>query len=141
MGLINPKPIQKSKQTIFKGEFTCINKQSKVAYGWAYVSTKKGELQEDHSGDSWKIEEVVKTAHDFVCECRVGGESHIYKGGAELVESIVLSNDIQKMLGIDLEMEGWLVGFRITDETLLEKVEKGDYAMFSIGGFGIKEEV
>jgi hypothetical protein len=130
----------KQNSIIFKGELTNVDKVQKVAYGWAYVSTKKGVIQTDHSGDTWDITEVEKTAHDFVCECRVGGESHIYKGGAELVESLVFSETIQKMLGIDLGMEGWLVGFRITDEELLEKVEKGDYAMFSIGGSGIREE-
>lgn len=127
--------------TIIKGEFSSINKQSKVAYGWAYVSTVNGVLQKDHSGDTWSIEEIEKTAHDFVCECRVGGEAHIFKGGAELVESIVLSNTLQKALGIDLNKEGWFVGFRITDPELLDKVEKGDYSMFSIGGQGIREEI
>ena len=130
-----------SKQMIFKGEFTSVNKQSKTAYGWFYVSTIKGELQEDHSGDTWSIQEIEKTAHDFVCNCRVGGEAHIFKGGAELVESLVFSEAIQKALGIDLGCEGWFGGFRITDSELLEKIEKGDYAMFSIGGMGMREEV
>jgi hypothetical protein len=80
-----------------------------------------------------------------VCDCRVGGESHIFKGGAELVESMVFSKALQDALNIDIKkdgesVEGWFVGFRITDEDLLDKVEKGELSMFSIGGSGIREE-
>lgn len=132
---MNAKP----SQIIFKGELFKADKVHKVAYGWAYVSKKDGEVVVDHSGQTWPIEEVEKTAHQFVCDCRVGGESHIFKGGAELVESMVFTSTLQKALGIDLGKEGWLVGFRITDEDLLQKVEKGELSMFSIGGTGIIE--
>ena len=65
--------------------------------------------------------------------------NQIYKGGAELVESVVFSKALQDALGIDLGCEGWFGGFRITDENLLAKIEKGEYSMFSIGGSGIRE--
>lgn len=85
---------------------------------------------------------MQKSAHEFVLDCRVGGEAHIWKGGAELVDSIVFTKEIQEVLGIDLGKEGWFGGFRITDPDLLEKVEKGTvYEMFSIGGTGLREEV
>jgi len=131
---------------IFKGELSTVDKQHKTAYGWAYVSKKGSNAVVDHSGDTWDISEVEKTAHQFVLDCRVGGESHIVKGGAELVESIVLSKAVQDALGIDVKkdgesVEGWFVGFRITDDELLAKVEKGELTMFSIGGTGVREEV
>ena len=130
-----------SKTCTLTGTFTSVNKSSKVAYGWFYVSKEHGEYVPDHSGDTWDISEIEKTAHDFVCNCREGGEAHVFKGGAELVESVVFSEALQKALGIDLKKEGWFGGFRITDPQLLEKVEKGEYTMFSIGGNGIREEV
>lgn len=138
MGLLN---LTKSKQLVIKGEFTSVNKASKVAYGWFYVSKVNGEFVSDHSGDTWSIEEIEKTAHDFVCNCRESGEMHLFKGGAELVESIVFSKALQNALGIDLKKEGWFGGFRITSPELLEKVEKGIYTMFSIEGMGIRQEV
>jgi hypothetical protein len=128
-------------QIIFKGELKKVDSVTKVAYGWAYVSKKGSDVVVDHSGQSWPIEQVEKTAHQFVCDCRVGGENHVFKGGAELVESMVFSEAVQKALGIDLGKQGWFVGFRITDPELLEKVEKGELAMFSIGGTGIIEEI
>lgn len=133
-------------EIIFKGFLENIDPVCKVAYGWAYVAKKGDSVVIDHSGDEWPIEEVEKTAHDFISNCRVGGESHVTKGGAELVESIVFSKALQDALGIDIKkdgesIEGWFVGFRITDPELLEKVEKGELSMFSIGGTGIKEEI
>lgn len=126
---------------VIKGQFTRVNKASKTAWGWFYVSKVNGEYVPDHSGDTWDIEDIQKTAHDFVCESRVGGEAHIWKGGAELVESIVFTKELQDVLGIDLKKEGWFGAFRILDADLLEKIEKGDYEMFSIGGTGQREEV
>jgi hypothetical protein len=130
-----------SNTHFLKGEFVKVNKATKTAWGWFYVSKENGEYVPDYSGDTWDIEDVQKTAHDFVCECRVGGEAHIFKGGAELVESIVFTKELQDILGIDLNKEGWFGAFRILDPDLLEKVEKRDYLMFSIGGTGLREEV
>jgi len=128
-------------QVIFKGEFSKVDKVHKVAYGWAYVTESDATTVVDHSGDTWDIAQVEKTAHQFVCDCRVGGESHVFKGGAELVESLVFSKAVQEALGIDLKKQGWFVGFKITDETLLEKIEKGELSMFSIGGNGNREAI
>lgn len=138
--------MNKNTQVIFKGELSSVNKEHKTAYGWAYVCKKGSSVVEDHSGDTWDIKEVEKTAHEFVLECRVGGESHIVKGGAELVESMVFSRELQDALEIDIKkdgesVEGWFVGFRINDEELLQKVETGELPMFSIGGTGIREEI
>lgn len=130
---------------IFKGELSSVSKKHKVAYGWSYVSKKGDKTVKDHSGQVWSIDQVEKTAHQFVIDCRVGGESHIFKGGAELVESMVFTREVQDALGIDIQkdgesVEGWFVGFRITDDDLLEKVQKGELTMFSIGGTGIIED-
>jgi uncharacterized protein YuzE len=128
----------------FKGEFCKVSKTNsdyQVAYGWAYVSKKDGKEVTDHSGDVWDIAEIEKTARQFVCDCRVGGESHIYKGGAVLVHSIVFTKEVQEALGVDLGQEGWFIGMEIRDASLLEKVQKGSLSMFSIGGSGIREDV
>jgi hypothetical protein len=131
---------------IFKSELEILDPVTKIAYGWSYVSKKGSGVVVDHSGQEWDIAEVEKTAHEFVCDCRVGGESHVTKGGAELVESIVFSRELQDALGIDIKkdgasVEGWFTGFRITDPALLAKVESGELSMLSIGGTGIIEEV
>lgn len=133
-------------QIIFKGELSSVDKTHRVAYGWAYVSKKGSEAVVDYSGDTWDISEIEKTAHEFVLDCREGGDSHSVIGGAELVESMVFSKCLQDALGIDIKkdgesVEGWFVGFRINDDELLAKVEKGELSMFSIGGTGVREDV
>jgi uncharacterized protein YuzE len=125
----------------FKGEFCKVSKENsdyQVAYGWAYVSKVNDEEVVDHSGDVWPIDEIEKTARQFVCDCRVGGESHIYKGGAVLVHSIVFTKEVQDALEIDLKKEGWFVGFEVRDAALLQKIQKGELTMFSIGGSGLR---
>ena len=128
-------------RVILKGELKKVDKDKKVAYGWAYVSKVEDSQVVDHSGQTWEIDDVRHTAHQFVTDCRTGGEMHITKGGATLVESIVLTKDVQSALGIDLKKEGWFVGFRIEDDVLLERVEKGELVMFSIGGVGLEEKI
>jgi hypothetical protein len=130
---------------IFKGTLDTIDSVQKTAYGWAYVCKKGTQTVVDHSGDTWSISEIEATAHDFIAK-RMGGESHTEYGGATMVESIVFSKAVQDALGIDIKkdgesIEGWFVGFKISDPELLEKVQKGELSMFSIGGSGIREEI
>ena len=126
---------------VLKGNFTKIDKKHKVCYGWAYVCEKGETTIVDHSGDTWPIEELEKTAHEFVIGCRVGKELHSGTEKAVLVESLVFTEEVQKALGIDLGKCGWFVGFRILDEEVLEKIATGEYAMFSIGGNGNRDVI
>ena len=58
---------------------------------------------------------------------------------AQVVESVVLSADLQKALGIDMPYEGWFIGVKIHDANVWKKIEDGEYTGFSIGGSGIRE--
>jgi len=47
-------------------------------------------------------------------------------------------------MGIDLGFEAWWVGFKVNKSEypdIWEKIKKGEYSMFSIGGFAEREEV
>lgn len=124
---------------IFKADIAKV--KNKVAYGFAYVSKKDGEVVVDHSGDSWSIDEVEKTAHEFITECRVGGSMHSEMNVARVVESVVFTKEKQEALGIDLGMECWFIGMEILDDEVLKQIETGELQMFSIGGMGTREEV
>lgn len=126
---------------ILKGQFTKVDKKHRTVYGWAYVSKKNGKRVTDHSGDTWDMDEIEKTAHEFVIDCRVGKAQHEGDEKAVLVESLVLSKAVQEALGIELDCEGWFVGFRILDDEVLKQIENQELQMFSIGGFGSREEV
>jgi hypothetical protein len=128
-------------QVLFKGNLDKVDKVHKVAYGWAYVAEKGATEVVDHSGDIWPIEELEKSAHQFVIDCRVGKSSHRGIQKSTLVESIVFTKEVQDALNIDLGKVGWFVGFRIEDEDVLKQIENGELAMFSIGGSGTREEL
>jgi len=125
----------------FTGTLHKVDKTLKVAYGWAYLSEEGNMEVVDHSGDVWSVEELEKSAHDFVIDCRVGKAMHSGDQKAVLVESIVFTVEKQQALGINLNKVGWFVGFRIQDDEVLKQIENGELAMFSIGGNGTREAI
>ena len=111
-----------------------------TVYGWASVNTERGEIVTDHQDDQVSDAEIVKAAHDFITSSRIGGVLHArrddglpYRGG-DVVESLVMTPDVQKSLGIDLGKTGWFIGYRIDDPEVRGLVKSGDLKAFSIGG-------
>lgn len=117
-----------------------------VVYGWASVTTVGGEPVVDLQKDVIPTDVLVKAVHEFMQDHRTGGVMHIYKTASEpqpieagvIVESIVLTADVQKALGCDLGKEGWFIGYKITDATVRKMVEDGELTEFSIGGKGVR---
>ena len=129
-----------------KLQITKVDKENRMVFGFFNVNKIGNELVEDLQKDTIETEELEKAAYDFVLNARIAGDSHLRKGVGNLVESMVFT--VEKQLAIlktleqigvkdaqfDLGIEGWWGGFQITDETVLEKIDKGDYPMFSVGG-------
>lgn len=116
------------------------NDALQTVYGWASVIHKDGQIVTDHQDDRIEEAEMVKAAHDFVTTSRHGGLLHAmtpdgqpHKGG-EIVESLVLTPDVQKALGIDLGQSGWFVGYHVADPDAWTLVKAGTLKAFSIGG-------
>jgi hypothetical protein len=83
---------------------------------------------------------MTKAAHDFMASSRHGGLLHAlrddgapHKGG-EVVESLVLTADVQKALGVDLGKTGWFVGYHVADPDAWALVKSRKLRAFSIGG-------
>ena len=129
-------------------EFTLtkVDKEKRMVFGFFSVNKIGEELLEDRQQDLIETEELEKAAYDFVLNARIAGEGHIRKGVGNLVESFMITYDKMEAIlktvedmGVagatfDLKMEGWWGGFQVTDSDVLEKIEKGDYPMFSVGG-------
>lgn len=107
-----------------------------IVWGWASVVEENGVEVEDHQGDVISSEDMQKAAHDFVRNVRMGKVMHEGAYKTELVDSVFMSNDLQKALGIDLGKVGWLVGFHVPDAGVWKRVKSGDLPAFSIGGRG-----
>src|SRR3954468_5311994 len=79
-----------------------VNDELRTVYGWASVNTEKGSIVTDHQDDQVDDAEIIKAAHDFMTNSRVGGLLHARGGdgmahqGGDIVESVVFTPDVQK---------------------------------------------
>lgn len=120
------------------------NDEKMYAFGWANVSMSvDGELIEDWQKDIIEPEELESAAYEFVLLYREGGEMHERGGVAELIESVVFTEEKMKAMGIPEGTlpVGWWIGFKVLDSEVWEKVKDGTYSMFSIEGAAERVEV
>lgn len=126
--------IEKGKDEMM--EIKKIDEDERLVFGWFSVVEKEGKLIKDFQNDYIEPDQLEKAAYSYVLDARIAGDSHIKKGVGRLVESIVFTKDKQDALGIDLGCVGWWGGFYIDDDSVWDKIKKGEYPMFSIGGTG-----
>lgn len=110
------------------------DEELRVVYGWASVIEQNGETVIDRQGDSIAPQTLVKAAHAFMQESRRSKEMHRGTSIGEVVESIVLTKDVQKTLGVTLDKVGWYIAIKINNEDVWNKIQTGAYRAFSIGG-------
>lgn len=116
-----------------------VSVEQQLVYAWASVIEEDGEPVVDSHGDIIEEAELVKAAHRSLRRM-VGKEMHQGEAIAEIVESFVLTNEVQKLLDIELGKVGWLVAMKIHDPDVWQKVKDGELAALSIGGRGIRSE-
>jgi len=108
----------------------------RLVFGWASISTNSGTEVIDKQGDIIAPDELEKAAYDFVLYSRTQGDMHVRKGVGRLVESMVFTKQKQELLGIDLGLEGWFVGFKVDDDAVWKSIKAGNLPEFSVGGRG-----
>lgn len=122
---------------------TKTNDELQVVYGWASVTKVNGAAVVDLQDDVIETTELVKAVQDFMLDSRKGGIMHMRGDDGPVVigavvESIVLTEDVQKTLGIDLGREGWFIGIKVMHESVWKMVKDGKLKAFSIGGSGAR---
>jgi hypothetical protein len=117
-----------------------LDDEQRIIYGWASVTTVKGEMIVDTQGDVIETETLHKAVNDFMENVRVGKLMHQGEPVGQIIHSFPISKEICDALGIQTDMEGWITGYKVYDENLWQDVKAGKYAAFSIGGAAIKEE-
>jgi len=133
--------LKKEYQEAPKTGILKINEEQRVVYGWAYVSTYKGEVFEDSHNDTISTEELVKAANDFMLDVRQAKAMHKGDSIGEVIHSLPISNDIAKALDIQTDREGWIIAMKIHDDEVWEGVKSGKYRGFSIGGTALREQL
>ena len=110
-----------------------INEEQRIVFGFASVADVV-----DQHGDIIEADELEKAAYHYVLESRRGDEMHVIKGVGNLVESMVFTKEKQELFGLDIPISWW-VGIKLSPESF-ERVKKGDYIAFSIGGSAYGEK-
>ena len=134
--MLDKKRCKKSADLVVKAEVLKANDDERTVLGWASVIERDGQPVIDHQGDVIDEPTLVKAAHGFMSNYRVGKAMHDGQPVSDAVESMVFTRDLQKALGIDLGMVGWLVKFKVNDDEVWKKVKSGELRSFSIGGRG-----
>jgi len=84
--------------------------------------------------------DIEKTAHDYLAKRRVVGFRHSEKAEAVVVESYIAPVDFI-LDGEQVKKGSWLLGIIIEDDELWRMVKEGEINGFSVGGFGLREEL
>lgn len=129
------------------GEVTEVQKAAedlRLATGWANVLTDKGVEVVDGEGDSVDEPDLVKAVAAFMAKPeseREVKDTHGLTGNKKVVghvvESLVVTKALKTAMGLPASFPtGWLATVRIADDDVWQKVKKGEYRMFSMGGKG-----
>lgn len=132
--------LRKSEPTQNDFKIIKVDEEQRIIYGWASVTTYKGELVVDRQGDIIRTETLHKAINEFMENVRVGKLMHEGEQVGQIIHSFPITKDICAALGIQSDMEGWITGYKVYDDTLWEDVKVGKYGAFSIGGAAMKEE-
>jgi hypothetical protein len=125
------------------GEIIKADDEQQIVFGWAYVvKDKNGEQVIDKSGDFVdEIEEIEKSAYDYVLKSRASDTHHSNVQSGEMVESIVFTPEKIEKMGLPANSVplGWWVGYKLGDEAWA--TYKNGATSFSIHGSGTRTKV
>ncbi len=119
----------------------------KQVFGWAAVSEIDGRPVVDYEMDHLLIEELEKSAYDYVQNSRVGGYEHLRDGddpfhAAEMIESMVFTDEKVKALGLPDDFpRAWWTGFQVKNDKVWQDVVDGKVTQFSVHGKGRRVQV
>lgn len=164
-GIYTGKKMQQSKQEkgqyvtnpfgksiTWEGEISKVNDEKRQVFGWCSVSEVDGEPVLDHQGDYVPIEEMEKSAYEYVIKSRKGGDMHsrVKKDWkldeplhvSDMIESFVVTPEKLAQMGLEPNAlpAAWWVGFKVNDDNVWDMVKNGERLAFSIHGSGKRTE-
>jgi hypothetical protein len=81
---------------------------------------------------------IEEMAHDFMIRSRKFDERHNWKqAAAALVESWIVREDTT-LFGQLIKAVSWVIGVKVFDDMIWQKIKSGVYKAFSIGGKGVR---
>lgn len=151
--------IARTPDASFTVPITKADDTRQLVFGWSnVVITKDGRTVTDSQGDEIAIEDLEDAAYVFNLAYREGDVMHTEEVAAQLVESLVITDDKLRAFATDPESgavnegayeklskifpRGWWAGWYVPDPELYAKCKPGPdqvFKMFSIGGIGVRE--
>lgn len=127
----------------WEGEFSKVNTDKRQVFGWASIVELNGEPVVDLQGDYIDIDEIEKSAYDYVIKSRKGGDMHRRNDddtpvhSSDMIESFLVTPEKIEKMGLPLSTPiGWWVGYQINDDDAWNLVKSGKRTGFSIHGKG-----
>lgn len=129
-------------------EFAKVDADKMQTFGWCSVVKINGKDVVDKQNDLIDIEEIEKSAYDYVLGSRAGGDMHRRSadGGvhkvADMIESFVLTPEKISKMGLPEDTaQGWWIGMQVHDPDVWADVKSGKRTGFSIHGSGRRESI
>ena len=123
------------------GKILKVDEEQRLIYGWASVITEKGEAVVDLQGDIIESDVLVKAVNEFMENVRVGKTMHVGEETGKVIHSLPVTKEICDALGIQSDLEGWVVAYKVYDDSVWDRVKSGELRAFSIGGRAQREEL
>lgn len=123
------------------GQILKVDEEQRLIYGWASVITEKGKTVVDLQGDVIEADVLVKAVNEFMENVRVGKTMHVGEETGKVIHSLPVTKEICDALGIQSDREGWIVAYKVYDDSVWGRVKSGELRAFSIGGRAQREEL
>jgi len=123
------------------GKILKVDEEQRLIFGWASVITEKGEAVVDLQGDIIESDVLVKAVNEFMENVRVGKTMHVGEETGKVIHSLPVTKEICDALGIQSDLEGWVVAYKVYDDSVWDRVKSGELRAFSIGGRAQREEL
>jgi len=133
--------VSEMTKSSIEGKILKVDDEQRMVFGWASVVTEDGEPVIDRQGDVIEAETLVKAVNEFMEHVRVGKAMHTGEQVGVVVHSLPITKEIGEALGIHSNREGWVVAYKVFDDSVWERVKSGELAAFSIGGRAQKQEI
>jgi hypothetical protein len=138
----------------WSADISKMDTDKKQVFGWASVTHVDGAKVIDRQKDYMPLDELEKSAYEYVVESRAGGDMHrrVNKGlfgtdkpykVAEMIESMVITPEKLEAMGLpgDSVNPGWWVGYQIHDDEQWALIKAGKRKGFSVHGAGKRTPV
>lgn len=146
-----PEPSQmygkSAADVTWEGEFSKLDDDKRLAFGWASVIEVNGVPVVDTQGDLIHPDDLETAAYSYIQKSRKGGHMHRRNEldepvhVSDIVESVVFTKEKIAKMGLPESTPiGWWIGVKVHDDDVWGEVKKGGLAGFSIHGRGRRRE-